>query len=224
MPTRISSRSGVSLTTSLACVLALASCGTDRQAAVRDSRSAEPPDAGRAISAHYTLPEGEIGLPRVRVTTAGPDLIRFEWDILEDVPPTHWLVIYDGERLFAHLTDFEDPYQLYDSPDDFGGLFYDYVRSWVLLPGSARLAEACPDAQRLGTQSILGRAAVGYRCGRSHAEMVTAREMWVDRTTGLVLQAGRLVADQVDPDPPIDASTFSTTPPEGVQVRHFPAR
>ena len=220
MPTRINSRSGVSLTASF-CVLALAGCGT---ATVRDSPSAEPPVAGRAISAHYTLPEGEIGLPRVRVTTAGPDLIRFEWDILEDDPPTHWLVIYDGDRLFAHLTDFEDPYQLYDSPDDFGGLFYDYVRSWVLLPGSARLAEACPGAQPLGTRSILGRTAVGYRCGRSQAEMVTARQMWVDRTTGLVLEAGRVVADEVDPHPQIDASTFSTTPPEGVEVRHFPAR
>lgn len=224
MPTRISSRSGVSLTASFVCVLALASCGTDHPATVRDSPSAEPPIAGRAISAHYTLPEGEIGLPRVRVTTAGPDLIRFEWDILEDDPPTRWLVIYDGDRLFAHLTDFEDPYQLYDSPDDFGGLFYDYVRSWVLLPGSARLAEACPGAQPLGTRSILGRTAVGYRCGRSHAEMVTARQMWVDRTTGLVLQAGRLVADEVDPHPRIDSSTFSTTPPKGVEVRHFPAR
>lgn len=224
MPTRTSRRSRVSLTTSCLCVLALAGCGTERQVAVEDSRRTEPPVAGQTISAHYTLPEGEIGLPRVRVTTAGPDLIRFEWDILEDVPPTHWLVIYDGDRLFAHLSDFEDPYQLYTSPEDFGGLFYDYVRSWVLLPGSARLGEACPGAQRLGTRSILGRTAVGYRCGRSRAEMVTARQMWVDRTTGLVLQAGRLVADQVDPSPEIDASTFSTTPPEGVDVRHFPAR
>jgi hypothetical protein len=224
MPTRISRRTRASLTTSCVCVLALASCGTDRQATVGDSRRAEPPMTGQAISAHYTLPEGEIGLPRVRVTTAGPNLIRFEWDILEDVPPTHWLVVYDGDRLYAHLTDFEDPYQLYDSPDDVGGLFYDYVRSWVLLPGSARLAEACPDAQRLGARAILGRTAVGYRCGRSHAEMVTARQMWVDRTTGLVLKAGRVVADQIDPHPEIDASTFSTTPPKGVDVRHFPAR
>jgi outer membrane lipoprotein-sorting protein len=224
MPTSISRVARVSLTTSCLCVVALAGCGTDRQATVGESRRAEPHTSGRAVSAHYTLPEGEIGLPRVRVTTAGPDLIRFEWDILEDDPPTHWLVIYDGDRLYAHLTDFEDPYQLYHSPDDVGGLFYDYVRSWVLLPGSARLAEACPDAQPLGTRSILGRTAVGYRCGRSHAEMVTARQMWVDRTTGLVLQAGRVVADHVDPHPQIDESTFSTTPPEGVEVRHFPAR
>jgi outer membrane lipoprotein-sorting protein len=220
---RMSRRTRVSLATSCVCVFALASCGTDRQA-TGDSSRAEPPTSGQAISAHYTLPEGEIGLPRVRVTTAGPDLIRFEWDILEDNPPTHWLVIYDGDRLFAHLTDFKDPYQLYDSPDDFGGLFYDYVRSWVLLPGSERLAEACPRAEPIGTRSILGRTAVGYRCGRSRAEMVTAREMWVDQTTGLVLQAGRVVADQVDTDPQIDASTFSTTPPEGVEVRHFPAK
>ena len=224
MPTRISRRSGVSLTTSCLCVLALASCGSDRQVTAGDSSRAEPTATGQAISAHYTLPEGEIGLPRVRVTTAGPDLIRFEWDILEDVPPTHWLVIYDGDRLFAHLTDFEDPYQLYDSPEEFGGLFYDYVRSWVLIPGSARLAEACPAAEQLGTRSILGRTAIGYRCGRSQAEMVTARQMWVDRATGLVLEAGPVVADSVDPHPRIDASTFSTIPPEGVDVRHFPAR
>jgi hypothetical protein len=220
---RTSRRTRVSLTLSCVGVFALASCGTDRQV-TGDSSRAEPRTSGQAISAHYTLPEGEIGLPRVQVTTAGPDLIRFEWDILEDDPPTHWLVIYDGDRLYAHLTDFKDPYQVYDSPDDVGGEFYDYVRSWVLLPGSARLAEACPAAQPIGTRSILGRTAVGYRCERSRAEMVTAREMWVDRTTGLVLQAGRVVADQVDPDPQIDASTFSTTPPEGVDVRHFPAR
>ena len=224
MPTRISRRTGVSIATSCICVLALASCGTDRGASAQRDSGPVRHTSSQAISAHYTLPEGEIGLPRVRVTTAGPDLIRFEWDILEDVPPTHWLVIYDGDRLFAHLSDFKDPYQVYDSPDDFGGEFYDFVRSWVLLPGSARMAEACPDAERLGTRSILGRTAVGYRCGRSHAEMVTARRMWVDRTTGLVLRAGRLVADQVDPHPQIDASTFSTTQPEGVEVRHFPAR
>ena len=71
---------------------------------------------------------------------------------------------------------------------------------------------------------ILGRTAGGYRCGPSHAEMVTARQMWVDRTTGLGLRAGRVVADQVDPHPLIDESTFSTTPPERVEIRHFPAR
>jgi hypothetical protein len=54
--------------------------------------------------------------------------------------------------------------------------------------------------------------------------MVTARQMWVDRTTGLGLRAGRVVADQVDPHPLIDESTFSTTPPERVEIRHFPAR
>jgi outer membrane lipoprotein-sorting protein len=48
--------------------------------------------------------------------------------------------------------------------------------------------------------------------------------MWAGKTTGLVLQAGRVVADQVDAHPQIDESTFSTTPPEGVEVRHFPAR
>jgi len=220
-----SARQATSLLTSCVGVLVVVACGSDDKAAVGNTPSEPPSVAGRAISAHYTLPEGEIGLPRVRVTTAGPDRIRFEWDILEDDPPTHWLVIYDGDRLFAHLTDFEDPYQLYESPEKVGGLFYDYVRSWVLPPGSAILAEACPDTQRIGVRSILGRQAVGYRCGRPSrdTEMVTAREMWVDQATGLVLQAGQIVADEVDDHPTIDGSTFSTTPPKGVEVKHFPA-
>jgi hypothetical protein len=222
-----SARHTTSLLASCVGVLALAGCGSDDQAAVGDSSPAESPAvAGPALSAHYTLPEGEIGRPRVRVTTAGPNRIRFEWDIVEDDPPTHWLVIYDGDRLFAHLTDFKDPYQLYDSPEESGGLFYDYVRSWVLLPGSAILAQACPGTQPIGARSILGRPAVGYRCGRPSrdTEMVTAREIWVDRTTGLVLEAGTIVADQVDDRPVIDGSTFSTAPPQGVEVKHFPAR
>ena len=104
-------------------------------------------------------------------------------------------------------------------------LFYDYVRSWVLLPGSARLAEACPDAQRLGTRSILGRTAVGYRCGRSRCrDGDGASRCGSTGLLGLVLKAGRVVADQVDPHPQIDATTFSTTPPAGVEVRHFPAK
>lgn len=210
-----------------ACVLALAGCRSEHRAAAEQSSGSGPPVvAARAIGAHYTLPEGEIGLPRVRVTTAGPDLIRFEWDIPEDDPPTHWLVIYDGDRLYAHLSDFDEPYQLYDTPEKSGGQFYDYVRSWVLLPGSARLAQACRGAQRIGTRLILGRTAVGYRCGPpAHGlQMITAREMWVDRTSGLVLEAGPIVADRIDPHPPVDRSTFSTTPPEGVHVKHFAAK
>ena len=111
MPIRISRRCSVSLATSCVCVLAVASCGTAHQAPTADPGRAESPVAGRALSAQYTLALVEIGRPRVRVTTAGPDLIRFEWVIPTDYPPTRWLVIYDGDRLFAHLNDFEDPYQ-----------------------------------------------------------------------------------------------------------------
>ena len=92
------------------------------------------------------------------------------------------------------------------------------MRSLVLPPGSDLLAEACPGARELGDRTISGRAAVGYRCRwKDIGTFGEAREIWVDEATGLILGGGKMGVVRVNPDQPVDETTFSTSVPEGAE-------
>ena len=83
---------------------------------------------------------------------------------------------------------------------------------WVMAIFSAR---GLSDCDRLSdTREIMGRTAVGYKCDSTRfPRRVHRPAQWVDKETGLLLRAGHNVAVQLDLDPIISETTFSTRPP-----------
>ena len=61
---------------------------------------------------------------------------------------------------------------------------------------------------------------MGYRCNSREqpSTLSRSREIWVDEESGLTLEARGLTVESVTPDEPVDGTTFSTEPPEGVDV------
>ena len=168
---------------------ALAGCGTDRarEAPVAAQKSTVEASTNVALRADYDQNWGELGRVHMAVTTTGPEQVRVRWTTPEDDPVSEVVWIYDGEQFLEYGNDPEG-YTLYTKPRQSEG--FELVRSLVLPPGSDQLAEACPEARRLGVRTISGRATVGYRCRWKDIDTFgEAREIWVDEATGLVLDA-----------------------------------
>ena len=200
--------------------LLLAACSASTRA-----EESQASTSGSAVRAHYVLDGGELGERlEVDVTTTGPEQIRIQWHIPGDAPPTFYRWVYDGDRIRVYGSDSRVPHELYEAADDYPDI--DYVRSLVLPRGSDLLAEACPDARSLGERTIAGADAIGYRCSteKQRQTPMEAEEIWIERTRGLVLEAGRFQADEVEAGVPVDAGTFSTEPPEDARVKVFPAK
>ena len=98
-------------------------------------------------------------------------------------------------------------------------------RAWCPLGGKA-LDSACPGGRPFDTKTIAGRTAAGYRCtSKKRRTLFFAKELWIDRSSGLVLQLdNELQADKVTEDPPIDTDTFSTEPPKNEKVSVVPTK
>ncbi len=203
----------------LGCAALLGACTDDPEPAAESPEvdTSAPPSSGTALRADYVLNAGEAGRANIAVITGAPDQIRISWVFRGDDPVTKLLLVYDGKQLLEYGSD-PGSYTLYRVPEDAEA--YDHVRAWVLPPGSDRLAEACPDAEQLGDRTIAGRAAVGYRCNSREqpSTLGRSREIWVDEESGLTLEARGLTVESVTPDEPVDGTTFSTEPPEGVDV------
>ena len=188
-----------------------AGCGTD---SAREGPATAA--SGKALRADYDQSWGELGKVHLEVTTTGPEQVRIRWTTPDDDPPSEIVWIYDGNQFLESGNDPEG-YTLYTKPERSEG--FELVRSLVLPPGSDLLAEACPGTQRLGVRTISGLTTIGYRCrGQDVDTFGEAREIWVDETTGLRLDARRLGLVRVNPDEPVDDSTFSTSTPEGAEV------
>jgi outer membrane lipoprotein-sorting protein len=188
----------------------VAGCGADPGEDADD-----PATSPHALRADYQQNWGEIGRVHLEVTTSGPDEVRVRWTTPEDDPPSEIVWVYDGKQLLEYGNDPEG-YTLYKDPEQSEG--FELVRAFVLLPGSDSLADACPEPERIGTKAISGRTAIGYRCSPGKKLDALGKEIWVDETTGLVLDAPRLGLIRLDPEEPIDDTTFSTVPPEGAEV------
>ena len=182
-----------------------------------ETDAAGRPSSGRAVHAEYDQGWGELGRVHLEVTTTGPQQVRVHMSTPDDDPVSEWMSVYDGQQLLQSGNDPEG-YFLYPDPED--SEFFQLTRSLVLPPGSDLLADACPGAQRLGTQMISGLTAVGYRCGPGEGDSFgNGREIWVEEGTGLTLVAPRLELVQASPDAPVDETTFSTEAPAGVDAR-----
>jgi hypothetical protein len=83
---------------------------------------------------------------------------------------------------------------------------------WVMAIFSARGLSACD--RLTDTREIMGRTAVGYKCESTRFPRRIHRPVqWLDKKTGVLLRAGHNVAVQLDFDPIISKTTFSTRPP-----------
>ena len=201
----------------------LVGCGDGRESAQQRSagRSAQP--AGQAITAHYdSVSSGEMGSSRFTVVAAGVDQVRVLWSFPDDDPPTSSTFVYDGDRILVFGSRgvvVQEPYMLHEvakkHPEE-----YDLVTLWVFPVGSDEFEKACPDARKLGTKKIAGRTGLGFRCGKAKRGQTPLGPgpVWLDQTSGLVLQAADLTAVRVTTKP-VDAVTFSTEPPPGVKVK-----
>ena len=193
----------------------LAGCGSDPAPEATATATAQT-STGEALRADYDQSWGELGRVHLEVTTTGPEQVRVRWTTPEDDPVSEIVWVYDGERLLEYGNDPEG-YTLYTKPQRSEG--FGLVRSLVLPPGSDLLARACPGTKRIGTKTISGRTTVGYRCrGKDIETFGEAREIWVDEMTGLTLDARRMGLVRLNPDEPLDDTTFSTSAPEDAEV------
>ena len=194
----------------VALAVLVAGCGADP-----DEDADEPATSAHALRADYQQNWGELGRVHLEVTTTGPEEVRVRWTTPEDDPPSEIIWVYDGEQLLEYSNDPEG-YTLYKEPEQSEG--FEFVRALVLPPGSDSLADACPEPEGLGTKAISGRAAIGYRCSPGKKLDTLGEEIWVDETTGLTLDSPGLGLIGLNPEEPIDDTTFSTAPPEGAEV------
>jgi outer membrane lipoprotein-sorting protein len=210
-------------------LLVLAGCGSGppevnrKPAPTPVQQSALP---GQPIEAWYTIrshsDEGSFradfhliaaGAKRIRVTSRSTAM-----------EPESF--VYDGDKVLLYDASYAIPYMLYEAPEEHRDVF-GMVQGWLLDPGSDTFAKSCPQPQPITTtRTIADRTAVGYTCHRATGQggMFTGAEIWLDQATGLLLKQGLLEADKVNATPRVDASTFSTEPPPGVQVDVYAAK
>ena len=189
-------------------VLAVAGCGQQAQSS--------PAGGGSGlVRARYTLTteEGEVdrveleviadGSRRIRVTQVGPQ---------QDQRTGAWTV-WDGRFLLSYDPSNEPKYTRTENVEA------DQRPAFILPEGSAEFARTCPGARRLGTHTVLGRAAVRYACAASAGQDTAPKpqEMSLDEATRLVLRqsgAGSTAeATEFELNPAVDADTFSTDLP-----------
>ena len=215
----------------IAVVAALAplACALTAGCAASDSASEDGDEpraaAVSAIAIHYVDhredDESESGGGRVEVDLiARGDQSRTTtafYFVGDEVDET-FLTILDGNRALLHNENAEPAYSVLkaadEHPDDIP------LESRALDTDTRAFRAACPNAEPVGTRTILGREAEGHSCNwydpypvRQHPDRI-----WIDSATGRLLEYGHLKATEVDLDPTIDETTFSTTPPPGADV------
>ena len=208
--------------------LAVSGCGSGSE---RPRADTSPGPSGSAtdlgsVRVHYRYEE-----------TIDGQKSRIEWEVITgpahrmrytvtggfnaDGPAIGTYYVYDGKALMSYEPDAEQKYRLTKDPAKTdippGPL--------IAAPGSPLLARYCPNAQRRGEQTVLGRDAVSYACTPTAAQKGegAADALVVDAATGLVLRAGPLVVTQLQFNPPTTAATFDTAIPDdpGYAPLHF---
>lgn len=125
--------------------------------------------------------------------------------------------VWDGSAVLTYDKNSDPPHHRIDNPEqeEFGE-----VPVFVYQLGSDRFAQACADARRVGTHTLIGRTAVRYDCAPSEGGGEGPREahvMSLDQATGLVLKDTgddvSLVATKVDFNPAVAEDTFCTKVP-----------
>jgi hypothetical protein len=172
------------------------------------------------VEAHYSM-RGRSSQRPVRgvvdVISAGSRHIRLHMQIFG---VDESLYVYDGRRLLVRDTRRRViPYVLYGAPGEHPDVFA-AVGSWRLDPAGRPFAHLCKGAEPVArTATIASRTALGFRCSAPKQPRGQAGTIWLDRDTGVLLENDEVLARSVSVSPAVDASTFSTRPPQGVRVR-----
>jgi hypothetical protein len=146
------------------------------------------------------------GTRRIRITQVGPQ---------QDQRAGAWTV-WDGRVLSTYDPASEPKYNRTENVEA------DQRPAFILPEGSDEFARMCPGGRPLGTHTVLGRTAVRYACAASADEDTapTPQEISLDQATRLLLRqsgAGVTVeATEFELHPAVDADTFSTDRPAGV--------
>ena len=151
------------------------------------------------------------GTGRSRITTA-----HFYYP---DAPAEEtFVVIQDGNRALMYEDQPDPPYTVMEAvdehPEEFDPLTIQFQ------PDTALFRQVCGEARKHGTRTIAGRNAVGYACSWDEGDPAWPQpdEVWLDEAAGVMLEYNGYKAQEVIIDPAVDASTFSTTPPDGADV------
>jgi hypothetical protein len=178
------------------------------------------------LEAHYFIGYGEGGTydPKAGKADVISDGTRYRIEITgngADYAGFRELLVFDGHRLFRDENDMAPQYVIYDAPHQhpeelgFGsGLIYDPK----MAPWNAWCGHQAPVLSSTGTR--LGRNAQVYQC----PVKAKVPSVWVDQATGLVLQMGKMKAQDLVMNPSITTETFSAEPPNGVKAQVVPAK
>lgn len=128
------------------------------------------------------------------------------------------LYVWDGSQVMEFSNSNATPYTVYEAPQEHRDILQ-MVTTW----GDRRFdTSGCVS---LGTTTIIGRTAVSWRCPTTPSSRARPgpQLVWLDQATGIVLKSQLfkstfMVAQKLDLDPEIDATTFSTRPPANVEV------
>ncbi len=188
-------------------------------------------EAGRPlVRVHYTRPvpqdpDDGYGV-EMDVIARGADRSRTKMDwLVEDGQAEETVVIVrNGNRALLHDPEAETPYTLMEAADE--NLEDLPWESAPLDPDSDLFRQICPDRDRQGTRTIVGRDAVGYTCtSTDHNEGAgQPKKVWLDRATGMLLEHGDLKAREFIVDPGVTGIRFTTKPPAGADVHVVKAR
>jgi len=208
--------------------LLLGGCGDPKSGSQTGSTAA--PSTG-AVAAKYELPfvtEGAEVTLLVEAVTDGRR-VRVTTQLTQPPYPSEekGFEVFDGERLYAYRPGWEESHVVYEEPSEHPDEFA-FTELFLMRPEDGILARLCGDPVALTeTRTILERDAVGYRCAAKSfvtEEFFDADEVWFDQATGLLVEAGRLRATRLTPDPKMDEDQFSTEPPDGADVTVYPAK
>ena len=214
------SRAGRPLVLGLLVATFVAGCGGAGGGAGSGSTSG----SGPVVRVRYTVPpptgSDEGYGADLNVIARGADQSRTTVHLLVEDGQMDETVLFvrDGNRALVHDPSGEPAYTLMEAadehPDELPAV------SSPLEPGSDAFRQACPDAARAGTRTILGRAAVGYACtwDEPAPALGTSGRLWLDQATGMLLELGDMRAREFVVGPRIDRDTFSLQPPAGADV------
>ncbi len=203
-------------------LLFLAGCGAQTQPS-----SSSDVSSSSAVAAHYRWePNAAEGAVEFHAVADSAGRLRATMVLYADEAPEEYTLVWDGQRIMEYSDTSVVEYTVYEAPferheDDMTFL----LEAFLPQPDNESFSKTCPGARRIGTETLVGRDAIGYSCESEprQGDFLRFREIWIDDATGLMLKNDLFKAETVDSTPDIEDDTFSTQPPAGSSSEVVPA-